>query len=140
MPDISEKDVSTKKTNIQKKPHCYLTKPHTIPRRFKGGRYAMTALCRLFRSDGWRYCRGSTYNPIEFVPAVLTINIFHGEHYWQGLVGYSIAMAKRFLNNTIYVVTVSSCWSQYVESCSSHPASYHPRTLISYAVLPFSWW
>ena len=42
-------------------PHRYLTKPDTIARSFKaGGRYAMTALCRLFRSDGWRYCRGAS--------------------------------------------------------------------------------
>ena len=50
--DVSETDVSPKKMKIQKKPHRYLTK-------IKSGRYALIALCRLFISYGWRYCRGS---------------------------------------------------------------------------------
>ena len=81
------------------------------------------------------------HNPFDFVSAGLTINSFHRKPYWQGFVGYSIAIDKRFLNNIINimmcVLTVSSCWSQYVENCSSHPASSHPRTVISYAVFPF---
>ena len=42
---ISETDVSSKKMKIRKMPHRYLTKPDTIARSSKGGRYAMTALC-----------------------------------------------------------------------------------------------
>ena len=59
-PAVSETDVSPKKMNIQEKPHRYLAKPEDkIARSYKGGRYAMPTLCRLFISDGWRYCRGS---------------------------------------------------------------------------------
>ena len=46
-------------------------------------------------------------------------------------------MAKRFLNNIIYVVTVSFSWSQYVESCSSHPSSSHPLLSCVQCILPF---
>ena len=108
MPDISETDFSSKKMKIQKKPHRSLTKPDTIARSFEGGRYAMTALCRLFRSDGWRYCRENIPSNLIYVQRSYHIclrvvtrcfgaNIFPGERYWQGFVGYSIAMAKRFL-------------------------------------------
>ena len=67
------------------------------------GRYAMTALYRLFRSDGWRYCRGS------IIPSnSCTAGRFDDQHFpWGTLlasfVGYSIAMAKRFLNNIIHI-------------------------------------
>ena len=27
---------------------------------YKGDGYVMIALCRLFRSDGWRFCRGAS--------------------------------------------------------------------------------
>ena len=50
-------------------------------------------------------------------------NIFHWEHYWEGFVGYSITMDKRFLN---YI-----CCNPFiqlelynVEHLSSHPASF----------------
>ena len=70
-PDISETDVSSKKMKIQKRLHRYLTKPDTIARSFKGGRYVMIVPCRLFRSDGWRFAG----HPFEFVSAFLTIYI-----------------------------------------------------------------
>ena len=74
--------------------------------------------------QGWPLCHDSSvstfqkrwvavlqgeHNPFEFVSAVLMINIFHGEQYWQVLVGYSIAMAKRFLNNII-----NTCCNRFI--------------------------
>ena len=56
--DVSDTDVSPKKMKISKKPHCYLTNLDKIARSYQGARYALTAQCRLFRSDAWRYCRG----------------------------------------------------------------------------------
>ena len=110
-PDVSETDVSPKKMNIQKKPHVYLAKPDKIARSYKVGRYAMTTLCRLFISDGWRYCRGSipskssaVMNTYVHRPTDATqqrrlgTNIFHGDNIGKVLSVY-IAMNKLFLNS-----------------------------------------
>ena len=51
-PDVSEIDVSPKQMKIKKKPHRYRTKLDKIAQSYKCGRYALTALCLLFRSDG----------------------------------------------------------------------------------------
>ena len=64
MSDVSETDVSPMNLKIQKKPHRYFTKLDKIARSCKGGRYALTARCQLFRSDGWRCCRGEGH-PFE---------------------------------------------------------------------------
>ena len=45
-PDVSETDVSPKKMKIQKKPHGYSRSPEVT----RVCRYALTAMCRLFRS------------------------------------------------------------------------------------------
>ena len=116
-PDVSETDVSQKKMNIQKKPHRYLAKPEKIARSYKGCLYAMTTLCRVFRSDGWRYCGGSIPSKsCRPTPAVMNIyvhrptdatqqrrlgaNIFHGEQYWQGIfsLDYIAIIYKLFMN------------------------------------------
>ena len=54
---------------------------------------------------------------------LIGMNIFHWEHYWEGFVGYSITMDKRFLK---YI-----CCNPFiqlelynVEHLSSHPASF----------------
>ena len=144
---VSETDVSPKKTKIQKKRHRYLTKPDKIVRSYKCGHYALTAQCRLFKTDGiaggaslrnrvspyvgraWR----STCMYMGLTDAIqqprLGINIFHGEHYWQGFFSYYIAVAKLFLNSKklyILVVTLSFSWSQLL----------HWKLFISSSVFP----
>ena len=114
---ISETDVSSKKMNILNKPHRYLTNwtrsPYVL-------RVAVMPwqLCVDFSEVMGAVLQGE--HPFEFVSAVLTIytyigprvatrclgtNIFYGEQYWQGFVGYSIAMAKPFLNNVLTIYT-----------------------------------
>ena len=61
--DISEADVSPKKMKIQKKPHRYLTQSDKIVRSYgsyKGGRYALAALCRLSEAMGGGIAGGAS--------------------------------------------------------------------------------
>ena len=91
-PDVSGTDVSSKKMKIQKKLHRYLTKPDKITRMYKGGRYALTAQCGLFRNDGGGIAGGA-------------------EHRFE-MFSADIRMPHSLLNYIYYVVSPSFSWSQ----------------------------
>ena len=121
-PYVSETDVFSKKMKIQKNLHRYLTKPDKIARSYKGGRYALTAQCGLFRNDGWRYCRGSGASLRNVV----------GRH----------TDATQFIElHTIMLQPVHSVGANiHIERCSSHTASFLRCSVFPFLVVTMSLW